>query len=438
MINPQTPQTIILQVKNKEILKQIYIHLEIVGILKLIKQNKAVQNRLEIKREVFQDNSDLPRYEYEITSKIIKYKDIKHDEICDEIYRRSFFYNTCAVGLFGSYLLIYSDILNTSDLLDQSKIAETYDKVLLGKVIFLNKFVFISTYVVILNYIISSFYICCNIKYDYGCKKYIKIILITFFLVAHILLEILFIWKLVLSYKIKNILNSRFFDLDAFLIFIHFIYIIYIFFSIYFFLEFSGKNIQEQSSLSLISYNKIKINNFELPKEFESFNKRKRKKFISENRDNFEYCKSQEQLDLIDLINSYRKQLELNKYKFKNIPKIPQDLLHLPSEAIFFDYKNIFKIGYDKYIIKYPVGELKKKLINENEDIMNIISKDNLNRIHIINREPENEYIYLWEEDDSSESPKSQINYFFSDDSGILHYKSHYETIDLRTKLLND
>ena len=378
----------------------------------------------------------MPRYEYEITSKIIKHNDREKTKNNNNILLGNF----CSAVLILFYLLIYAYILVTSDLLNESNIAETYDKTILGKVKFLNKFIFILIGVVLLHYLISSFYIFNNLIYDYGCKKFTKIILITFFFVAHILLESLFIWKLELSYGIKNILNSRFFYLDYILIIIHFLYIIYISFTIYFFFKFSGENIIEHSSLSLISYNKIKINNFELPKEFKSFNKRKRKKFISENVDNFEYGKSEEQLDLIDSINSYRQKLELNKYRFLNIPKIPKDLLHLPSEAIFFDYKNIFKIGCDKYIIRYPIGEFKKKLIQENKDIMNIISKVNLNRIHIINREPENEYIYLWEDDGSPESPKLQLNYsfsFFSSDNSII-LEPRYKTIDLRTKLLNE
>ena len=229
---------------------------------------------------------------------------------------------------------------------------------------------------------------------------------------------------MLLSYEIKNILNSLFFYLDYTLIIIHFLYIIYISFAIFFFFKFSGKNNRKTSELSLISYNKIKIKNFELPEEFQSFNRSKRKKFISEKVVNFEYEMSKEQRDLIDLINSYRQKLKLNRYKFIKIPKIPQDMLNLPSEAIFFDYKNIFKVGHNKYIIKYPVGEFKKKLIHENEDIMKIISKDNLNRIHMINREKENEYIYLWEEDDSPKSPKSFKSFsFFSDDSeNTFHY----------------
>ena len=42
----------------------------------------------------------------------------------------------------------------------------------------------------------------------------------------------------------------------------------------------------------------------------------------------------------------------------------------------------------------------------------------------MINREKENEYIYLWEEDDSPKSPKSFKSFsFFSDDSeNTFHY----------------
>ena len=134
--------------------------------------------------------------------------------------------------------------------------------------------------------------------------------------------------------------------------------------------------------------------------------KTKKKKYIAENIINFQYEISKEQIELVNLINSYRRKYQIKKYIFKKIPKIPKEMYTLPSEAVFFDYRNIFKIGRNKYIIKYPVGELKKRVLEENEEIINIIKKDNLNHIHIIKREPENEYIYLWQEE------KEEILYY--------------------------
>ena len=197
--------------------------------------------------------------------------------------------------------------------------------------------------------------------------------------------------------------------LDNFFAFIHFLYIIILFIGICIFFMYLGKFVNKKTEINLTSFNKIKIKPHALPKKFIAFNKSKRKTFISEEVINFQYEISKEQIKLVNLINSYRQKYQINEFIFKRIPKIPKAMYTLPSEAFFFDYKNIFKIGRNKYIIKYPVGELKKRLLEENQEIINLITKDNLNHIHIINREPENEYIYLWQEENEEIISKYEL-----------------------------
>lgn len=443
MLNSQTK---ISNVKNKEILKQIFSNLEIIHILKIIKYNKAIQTKLEITQDNFKNNSDLPRYNYIIKSQKVKIKKKRTGAIyIHENEKLNFgviYSNSILYGIFLLLLLIYSILLVTIDTFDESNTIDNYDQNSLDIILFLNKSLFILVANVVLSFFIISFYSCSQCTYAYGCQKYLRAFFIIFFIAIHIIFEGLIIWKLALSYDIKSVTTTWFIVLDYLFIIFHFFYILYLFVGVALFFTYLGKNIIFKTEAFLISYNKIKLNEFLLPNQFLGYNKYFRKKCISENTINFSYDITEAQINLIKLINTYREKYLIPDFLFKKIPKIPKDMLNLPSEAILFDYKHIFKLGNNKYMIRYPVGELEKNIINEDKELMSIISKDNLNNIHVINREPENEYIYIWEGNDVNLNDENLI--IKDDNEKFKLFKKDKkssivsESIDLKEILLSE
>ena len=427
-------------VKSKEILKQIFSYLKTTHILKLIKYNKIIQHRLEITKDIFTDNSDLPRYEFIVKTEMVKsvvvssmlFRNIK-DNTLDDV---SLWINTFFYGIFLLLLLIYSILLSTVDTFNESNLDENYDINSLNIILFLNKSLFILLALHIFGYFLNTFFVCRKCRYAYGCTKYLKTTIILFFDAVHIIFESLIIWKLVLSYKIKSVSTTWFIVLDYIFLFLHFIYILYLFIGTSCFFQYLGKNIKRESVTILKSFNKIKIKEYKLPNDFIAYDKIKRKNYINENSKNFEFDITEEQINLIKYINSVREKYEIQKYIFKNIPNIPQDMLIMPSEAIFFNYKNIFNLGHNKYMLRCLKGNIKRLIDNENQEMIKLITRDNLNNIHIVNREDEYEYVYIWETNDDNNLDNNYIIEEKKVEKKNSSFK--YEKIDMKTQLLSE
>jgi hypothetical protein len=124
------------------------------------------------------------------------------------------------------------------------------------------------------------------------------------------------------------------------------------------------KNIQIYEYFLSYDFEKIKLKNQYLCKEAKYFNHRQ----------------TNEEKIIISSINKYRIENKVQELALidENIPKfIINDEL---SEVNLFTHKNLFHLGYEKYLFRYKVGEFVENLEN-NKDIL---LKPNLNRINVI------------------------------------------------------
>ena len=65
------------------------------------------------------------------------------------------------------------------------------------------------------------------------------------------------------------------------------------------------------------------------------------------------------------------------------------------SEIFLFNYKSIFKISKLEYLLVNPMNEFKKKFENKNNDLINILLNEDLNKIQIYIQD-NNIFIYLY------------------------------------------
>jgi len=206
--------------------------------------------------------------------------------------------------------------------------------------------------------------------------------------------------------------------MDYTFIFLNFFYILYIVLlsSIYF--EESGRNIETIKEIKLISFNGIEINEYALPKNFMKWGKKERKKFVLNNYTNYTYNFTSSQYNLINLINGFRQYKHLLKLRVDN--KIPEFIVNWPVELMLNSEQNLFKFSNKNFLFKFYNGQFKENLFKNDQSIINILSKDNLNHINIISQ-GEYEFVFICD--------KLYCN---------SYYKKYYDEKDLNDIFLYD
>ena len=135
----------------------------------------------------------------------------------------------------------------------------------------------------------------------------------------------------------------------------------------------------------LLEYKDVKIKPFYLHGFKDIIYK---EKFLKRIAKNFNVKHSNEELQIFSKINNLR--INNNIQKLILDKNFPDFIINEIADMILFPFKKIIKISEEKYLIK--VNE--ENFINEIE-IKNILIKDNLNRINIIKRN-NNIYVYIF------------------------------------------
>ena len=386
---------IINKINNKYILKIVYSYIDYHYILKLIQNNKNLQKRLGISIANYRNKSDFPTYKY--TSHHPRTRCSVSDFYA---YLWYFIYIPLIVFSYFIYTLIYIILLVDLDTFDDSNTIENYNKTSLKIINKINRYLFVYAGSII-GFIFACYYIYNDFYYDRGIKKVFKSSLMVLFNLINISSEGLVIWKLILSYKIKKSGVRWFIVMDFIFVFLNLFYILFIFIITFIFFKESGIEVIKSGNdyhyfYILFSFNDINILPYYLPLNFENLSKKERKKLILQNYKKYQYEITDEQKNLINEINIFRDDNDIPKLKFDKENKIPEFIIEKPSEMILFPEKNIFEISNKKYLFKYPIGEFEKKFKNNDEEIINILLKDNLNYIQIVTQK-ENEYLLIFE-----------------------------------------
>ena len=114
---------------------------------------------------------------------------------------------------------------------------------------------------------------------------------------------------------------------------------------IFFYFKYSGKNTEIRKKTVLTKFREIKINDFELPDDFTTLNKKEKKKFILDNQNRYRIFIFDYQTNLISLINNYRKKNNIDELIYDEHIFYKDLIIDKYSEPILVKNENIFKLS---------------------------------------------------------------------------------------------
>ena len=412
-------KNLLLKISSNYNLKTIFSYEDYKFVLRLIKYNKAIQDKIEITQAHYKDQQDnfkyIQKYEYTYNQYTIKDFFDQNDHIFFFVFvvyiilyglaltKIKVIYYIVFVFIFLGLELFYKiseEIAKKVDIIGaKSTLLNILISLLLPiglpKIITLIDFGNNQNSLKIIKYVNLNIISLFLLNAGYGFITYypelypylkLKLFIVIISIIFDCSYEIAIIYRNYLLFKIKEF-DWDYYYLDMFFLFFNHFSIalkIYIFLFLLDIIE------QLRSfTIYLLEYKNIRINKYILPNDFlkmknkSSFLFSKVKEFIAKHH--------YDEYELFNFINQLRKK---NKVKMLLLDEhLPDFIVKELSEAMFESYKNIFKLGKEKYLFKYKFGEFKKNA----EENKNILIKDNFNRINIVIRN-EIEYVLIYED----------------------------------------
>jgi hypothetical protein len=382
------------KISNDYNLKEIFSYLDSKYTLKLIQKNKEIQNRLGLKLENYKIYSNYPKYKFGTKKKTIEYRLQYNIDGEAELGELAILF--CLHCLHFTYILIYAILLVCKVSFNNNSGSKENFESSAKFIYIINACLFSLVFGDLFSAILLFYFLSKenDRSFTYGLKRLFKIILIIAYNSIYILFEVLVIWKLVLSYKIKEDGEIWFIVMDYFFLFIHLLYMVYILYLSYIYLKYYLNYFKNEISYNITDFNNISIAEYNVTKDFSHMSERDRKIFLLNNYKNFEYKNTLDQHYLIKIINEYRENNNLPKLLKDKFRKIPNIIMNEPAEIMINPDQHIFKLSDQEYLFKYPVGEFEIIFKNRDKNILSILSNENLNHIKIITKN-NFEYIFL-------------------------------------------
>ena len=364
---------LLLNINSNFNLKLLFSYLKYDKILKLIKYNKSLQNKIEIEENNYKEYSNI-----EINSEAIKNK-IGSGKIKINTLFLIFSLGNCNIndgvcsplGFSFLFFFLYFLFPIIAITFYTSYVFSVQRKLNIVWVTLINK----SLFLLILSRFMYLFIILINSRNDA-----INVYLILSFFFIHILYEVLIFIKYINLYIIKK-------DDLMDLIFLLFNFAIIV---KYFVLIFSN---WPKTFYYLVRYKKLSVEPHCI--KIENYRKNK-KKYISNRVKELKYKYLDQDLKVFNKINIFRKKNNLTELKLKN--NIPDFIINEISEVILFKEQHLFKLPNNKYLLKYEFGQFNYYFQNNNKNLIDILLKEGLNMINIVTQR-NMQYILLYEDE---------------------------------------